>query len=239
VPSYEYLPHIEVLGTSGAGKTTILNAVSRLWSDEEEWLLDPQYADIGPWIEPILPESSGDFIRDNESFVAMMFRALAASGSQTQDRIVASKFLRSGAICKVFAKIESANKHRGSRKLFILDEGFVKHAGFLLDPHYSGKKPQEVLSIPQMPKAYIFIETNPEVIAKRLQERGQVNTRIHWGLSYDELLERTKSNIQTLTMRRNIIKESGIPLITIDSSQAPEENAGTIISFTKDVADNL
>ena len=225
------LLYIEILGVTGAGKSTVLGEVEKFWREDCNWLLDPTYNYGGPW-KGFDHGRPTKFLKDNCEFSAYIFREIATS-LPSDDEAVARKFLQIVAISKIFKKLEMLQNLTGTdqEKVAILDEGPLLHTG-LITPKTTVEQARKLLLYPIMPSGYVFVEADEATILRRLHNRKD-KSPAQKSLDENQFARVIKNNIQDNHQKKGLLDLLNIPYIVIDSTQDSRKNAELIIEFAQ------
>ena len=227
--------HIETIGATACGKSTILQELEAQRTVNNNWVMDPaKHPNAGPWQEPIRPSDRSQYIQRNLEFVAFASRALVSTIQNGDDEKYANIFNRSARLNEVFAKLENARQQMNNGELLIVDEGLVQHARFLLNPKHTLETTKETLLKPQLAVAYIVVEADEETIMRRLQAREK-KVASFINLNESQTRKITTERIELIEENKRLIADVNIPYISVDATLDPAYNAQRLLVFVEEI----
>lgn len=222
----EHIPTVESFGTVGAGKTTTLKEVGKLWSGSGPWILDHNYKEYCTWKSNA--GNAYDYLNRNTLFGSLLYQIIENKKSHSQAYDI-KKFLRHESLYRVFTKNGKAIK-QNVKSCLVIDEGVIKHCGSTIRNTMDETAVKKLLMLPQMPKAYVCFDADVEEIVKRIQQRKKVN-QTHESKDTDYLRARVQKLKAGVKETSEMIEKTDIPLLRVDANLPPEENAMRIKKF--------
>jgi hypothetical protein len=229
--------YIEVVGQSGAGKSTILFETQKQWSLNSTWILPPPY-NISSWevgdssayddprelLESFMP--SKKYMDYNSESVAEITERFCKSKAKNTKR-KAGKLIPPVFISYDLWVLEQRAKLHQDKAL-IIDEGLVTRLGWLIDPWV--KPDKKLLRNILMPSAIIWVNTDIEVAVDRLMNRKKV-ARGHVGRTRGSIVSQRYKYLRQEESTYQLLSKH-LPFMEISGQDDPRVNAAKIIDFT-------
>jgi len=244
---------IEICGTNGIGKSTILKVLNNNWNKNSSWItsdhLFPKkkisFSNLDTFLlstyrylgrlkfdpEP-LKEAGSRFLISNQNFVDQ-FLLLLTTDKKFGYNGVDLRFENIPYFFKAIEKVQFIRESE-SDKIVLLDEGFIHHIGRLVNKDdnldIEKKSIKELLRLTPLPDAIINLELEVEENAKRLVIRNKVLNMLE-NLEYGEIVNFVELSQNRRKIINKILASQGVPILNINTKDALGNNIESIESF--------
>ncbi|MET0636784.1 MAG: hypothetical protein ABWZ25_12210 [Chitinophagaceae bacterium] len=232
---------IEMIGSPGAGKSTIYNELIRSWDPDCPWEYRQQTKKAGSLekviraitgrraTEPVVIEGGLDFINHHPDLAEFLWAHL--SDARTYPYNSYNKRFRSAYfLFRDFCRYQTIMQG-DSEKFFVVDEGLLQRS-FLVnnDRTLMEEIVSEYIELIPLPSAIIYLEArNLDVIFARLKGRKKTIAS-HIGLTDWELYKDLETWQYLFSLINEKLKKKNVEIFRIDS----EEQVDTNVALIKD-----
>lgn len=251
---------IEITGPAGAGKTTILKS---LFSSRDESCnclfhksLYPRqkinFLDLSSLVNnlpyfikfrkthldnKVLTEAGTRFVKQNQPYINVLWENLVQN-QKLDTGGVDNRFFKAALFWDLIQKYQYI-KELNVGKYVMCDEGLIH---FL--PIYGSVENKNMeddltdlnglLQVMPLPDAFIFIDTDVEIIAQRAQQRKKL-AGVHKHKNEEEIRKVTEKVKETMGYVKDILASLGVPVLVLDSRHEVEKNRLLINNFVNNL----
>lgn len=230
---------MEIIGAPGVGKTTIYEALAKLWSKKEPWALSKEFlpilhvSDIQTplkWlylIRRLLGKPSVDqkkvtnaaytFLQENRAFSSLCWDLIHKN--RTEDHLgVDNRFRSAYYVYKVFGVYQSIVTSCDNR-ICVTDELLTHRIIQLTKESVNKNEIREFVNALPLPAGIICLDAPVEVLKKRLTERQRRIIR-HQGRNSSDLAKVASHDRAKLLFLCKELEERGVSVLYINASQS-------------------
>jgi len=148
------------------------------------------------------------------------------------------RFEKAEFIYLIIKKIQVLMENK-SNKVMIIDEGLINMIDRVLYENTDdGSEKIEIekrVNAMPWPSAIVYLSTSLEEITKRILSRKDIRD-MHKNLDHNELITFSENSMKRIEIAINHLRDKGVPVLELDSSNSIQNNTQQIINFTNILA---
>ena len=182
----------------------------------------------------ILKQAGEKFVATYPNYVDALWKNIFYRQAESSNGMDL-RFEKAEFIYLIMKKIQIL-KDKDDSKSYIIDEGLINMIDrglYKSDNEVSeAQEIRELLDSMPWPDGIIYLQTDLKENARRIKYRKDIRD-MHKGLTPDEIIEISNACRKRIITAINYLQESGCPVLYLDSTRPPKENANKIIDFVK------